>query len=171
MTTAIDSPLEIRRMEACDSDAVVAILSSSDPWLRLGYTRQDWLGLFRPVPVDREAYVAERNGEVAGFAVVRPAYMLGDYLNLLAVAASHRGHGVGVQLIEHVERIVFARTKNFFVCVSDFNVDARRFYARLGYEEVGALTNLIVAGASEILLRKTVGPLRAVTAQDSVFHD
>ncbi len=171
MTTAIDTPLTVRRMEARDRDAVIAILSSSDPWLRLGSTRQDWLGFFCPVPVDREAYVAERNGEVAGLAVVRPAYMLGDYLNLLAVAASHRGHGVGARLVEHVERIVFARTKNFFVCVSDFNAGARRFYARLGYEEVGVLQNLIITGASEILLRKTVGPLRTVAAQDSVSHD
>ena len=46
-----------------------------------------------------------------------------------------------------------------FMCVSSFNQDARRLYERLGYHEVGELTNYIVEGHSEILLRKTRGPL------------
>ena len=45
------------------------------------------------------------------------------------------------------------------MCVSSFNGGARRLYERLGYEVVGELTDYIVQGHSEILLRKTVGPL------------
>jgi [ribosomal protein S18]-alanine N-acetyltransferase len=37
--------------------------------------------------------------------------------------------------------------------------DSRRLYARLGYQVVGELTDYLVEGHSEILLRKTVGPL------------
>jgi hypothetical protein len=43
--------------------------------------------------------------------------------------------------------------------VSSFNPDARRLYERLGYSVVGELKDLIVPGHSEILLRKTLGPL------------
>lgn len=150
----------VRPMEARDRDAIVEILSTSDPWLTLGITRTDWLAAFNPVLLDREAYVADVGGEAAGIAVVRPSYMLGDYLNLLAVASGARGRGLGRLLIEHVERIAFARAKNLFICVSDFNVLARAFYARMGYEEVGMLRDLIVAGRAEILLRKTTGPFR-----------
>jgi ribosomal protein S18 acetylase RimI-like enzyme len=45
------------------------------------------------------------------------------------------------------------------MCVSSFNTDAQRLYERLGYQRIGELTDYIVAGQSEILLRKTIGPL------------
>jgi [ribosomal protein S18]-alanine N-acetyltransferase len=44
-------------------------------------------------------------------------------------------------------------------CVSSFNTDAQRLYERLGYQRVSELPDYIVAGYSEILLRKTTGPL------------
>ena len=45
------------------------------------------------------------------------------------------------------------------MCVSSFNTEAQKLYLRLGYEIVGELKDYIVAGYSEILLRKTIGPL------------
>jgi [ribosomal protein S18]-alanine N-acetyltransferase len=51
------------------------------------------------------------------------------------------------------------------MCVSSFNRDARRLYERLGYRVVGELTDYIVEGHSEILLRKTVGPLTTFTPE------
>jgi ribosomal protein S18 acetylase RimI-like enzyme len=51
------------------------------------------------------------------------------------------------------------QTANVFMCVSSFNIEAKRLYIRLGYEVVGELRDYIVAGHSEILLRKTIGPL------------
>jgi ribosomal protein S18 acetylase RimI-like enzyme len=47
------------------------------------------------------------------------------------------------------------------MCVSSFNDGALRLYQRLGYQKVGELPDYIVAGHSEILLRKTIGPLAA----------
>lgn len=44
------------------------------------------------------------------------------------------------------------------MCVSSFNADAQRLYARLGYEVVGTLRSYIVAEHDELLLRKTTGP-------------
>lgn len=45
-----------------------------------------------------------------------------------------------------------------FMCVSSFNIAARRLYDRLGYQVVGTLHGYIVPEYDEILLRKTVGP-------------
>ena len=44
-----------------------------------------------------------------------------------------------------------------YLCVSDFNSGARRFYQRLGYEEVGMLRDLLLPGKAEVLMRKSVG--------------
>jgi ribosomal-protein-alanine N-acetyltransferase len=151
--------LLIRPYEAADRDAVIALLDA-DPWRRLGYGAADWHGLLAAPLRGREGYVALTGTGAAGMALVRPRFLAGDYLELFAVAAPARGCGVGAALLSHVESIVFARAPNVFVCVSDFNDGARRFYARHGYAHVGTLPDLLVAGSAELLLRKTTRPLR-----------
>lgn len=156
------SPPVIREYGAGDRAAVIKLLAGSDPWTRLGYGAADWARLFQAVHSDqgRQGYVAEWAGAVSAVALVRPRFLLGDYLELLAVAPAVRGQGLGAALLAHLETIVFARTRNFFVCVSDFNEGARRFYARQGYQEIGPIPNLLVNGSAELLLRKTLGPSR-----------
>jgi GNAT superfamily N-acetyltransferase len=109
---------------------------------------------------DRESFVVEADGLVVALALLRQRFLLGDYLELLAVAPSSQGKGYGALLLEHLEDLVFRRTKNLFVCVSDFNAGARRFYARHGYQEIGPIPNFLIPGSAEILLRKTQGPVR-----------
>ncbi|MFM2129151.1 MAG: hypothetical protein RL477_697, partial [Pseudomonadota bacterium] len=60
----------------------------------------------------------------------------------------------------HVERAVFARTKNLFACVSDFNTTARGFYRHHGFQEIGPMPDFLIPGSAEMLLRKTAGPAR-----------
>lgn len=43
--------------------------------------------------------------------------------------------------------------------MSSFNQDAQRWYQRMGYQAIGELKDYLVAGHSEILMRKTIGPL------------
>ena len=151
----------IRPMHSRDREPVVQLLAESDPWKTLGYDHNDWSRIFCPVPQGRESFVFETDGQIAGIAIVRQKFLLGDYLELLGVAGWARHRGTGRQLLAHVERVVFARTKNLFACVSDFNTGARDFYRKQGYQEIGPMPNFLIAGSSEILLRKTAGPARA----------
>jgi ribosomal protein S18 acetylase RimI-like enzyme len=70
-----------------------------------------------------------------------------------------RGQGIGTALMEFVEQRVLREQPNVFICASSFNPGAQRLYERLGYRRVGELTDFMVAGHSEILYRKTIGPL------------
>ena len=152
--------MTIRTYRDSDRAVVVAMLAASDPWRKLGYTEADWKKLFDPMPQGREGHVIESNGAPAGFAMVRPKFLMGDYLELLVVAPTARGKGHGRALLAHVENLVFARAKNLFACVSDFNSEARAFYKKQGYQEIGPIPNLLMSGSAEILLRKTAGPAR-----------
>jgi [ribosomal protein S18]-alanine N-acetyltransferase len=152
--------LTIRGMKPEDRPAVIALLLDSDPWKWLGYTAADWDQYFTPIPQGRDSYVADQEGNVAGIAVVRQKFLLGDYLELFAVADWAKGKGLGGRLLGHIESVVFARAKNLFACVSDFNEPARRFYQKRGYQEIGLLPNLLISGSAEMLLRKTMGPAR-----------
>jgi ribosomal protein S18 acetylase RimI-like enzyme len=80
------------------------------------------------------------------------------------VAAERRGRGIGARLVSYAEARIFRESPNVFLCVSSFNPDARRLYERLGYALVGELTDYIVAGHSELLFRKTIGPIGAYRA-------
>jgi ribosomal protein S18 acetylase RimI-like enzyme len=150
----------IRSYKPEDRAAIVAMLASSEPWKKLGYTDADWKQLFDPLLPGREGLVIEANGTVVGFALLRPKFLMGDYLELLVVAPSARSNGLGSALLKHIEGVVFARAKNLFACVSDFNVAARQFYKKNGYQEIGPMPDFLIPGSAEILLRKTTGPQR-----------
>lgn len=150
----------IKTMEPGDREPIVQLLGGSDPWKTLGYSSDDWNRIFCPTPRERDCYVALLDSRVAGVAIVKQKFLLGDYLELLGVAVWARHRGVGGHLLGHVEKLVFERTKNLFACVSDFNEQARAFYKKHGYQEIGPMPNFLIPGSAELLLRKTAGPAR-----------
>lgn len=85
-----------------------------------------------------EVVIAEWDGEVAGFALffhnfstflARP----GLYLEDLFVQPVYRGHGIGTALLRHLAQLAVARgCGRLEWSVLDWNVDAIRFYKRLG---------------------------------------
>ena len=142
--------------EAQERDCA-ALMVASDPWHKLG---QDFESLLRTVRLPgRKRYVAHVNGRFAGFLLLNLQGTFAGYIQTVGVAPEFRGHGHGAQLIAFAEQRIWRDHQNVFLCVSSFNQAARRFYASLGYHEVGELTDFLVAGHSEFLLRKTIGPL------------
>ena len=152
--------IDVRAFEStADAEWAAKVMSASEPWVTLdtGYERS--LGLLGNA--SRERYLAQVEGERAGFLMISMQGAFVGYVQLLGVAAKFRGQGVGKALNEHAEQRIFRETPNVFICVSDFNQDAQRFYAKMGYQRVGELRDFIIAGHSEILLRKTIGPIRS----------
>lgn len=151
----------IREMRPEDRASVIHILTDSDPWKRLGFTAGDWDRTFSPVPAGRDTFVLEIETTIQGIAIVRRKFLFGDYLELLGIAPSAIGQGLGSRLLSHIESLTFARAKNLFACVSDFNDGARAFYRKQGYKEIGPMPNFLIPEYAEILIRKTTGPTRA----------
>ena len=143
---------------SADAQWAASTMAASEPWVTLGVGYEPSLRLLSSDT--RERYLARVSGEPAGFLVISMQGAFVGYVQLLGVAPEFRGHGVGRSLIEFAEQRIFRDTPNVFICVSDFNQDAQAFYARLGYQRVGELTDFIIAGHAEILLRKTIGPIR-----------
>lgn len=149
----------IRRLST-DAEAArcAQLMATSEPWLTLGRNYDVALALLRDP--SRESYVALLDGEVAGFVILLMTGALVGYIQTVCVAPEHRGHGLGTRLVAFAEERIFRDSPNVFLCVSSFNPRARDLYLRLGYREVGELADFIVPGHSEILLRKTLGPLQ-----------
>ena len=144
-----------------DAEWAAEVMVVSEPWLTLAISYERSLRLLSDG--SRERYLATVQGQRAGFLVISMQGAFVGYVQLLGVAAEFRGQRVGRALIEHAEQRIFRETPNVFICVSDFNQEAQRFYARMGYERVGELRDFIVGGRAEFLLRKTIGPIRPAT--------
>jgi len=140
-----------------EAERCAHMMAESEPWITLG--RGYAAGLAMLSDPTRERHVAMLDGNLAGFAVLLMRGALVGYLQTICVAPEARGSGVGRALMAFAEELVFLRHPNFFLMVSDFNLDAQRFYARLGYKAVGELKDYLAAGRSEVLMRKTRGPM------------
>lgn len=151
-------PVEILPLATPDDAHKCALLmSSSDPWKTLGRSYDQCLALVNDST--RETYVAYDGETFVGFIILNMRGAFVGYIQTVAVSPEMRGGGVGSQLVRFAEQRIFSEARNVFMCVSSFNPRARALYERLGYETVGELKDYIINGASEILLRKTTGPL------------
>jgi ribosomal protein S18 acetylase RimI-like enzyme len=140
---------------ADDLDWCARLMSNNDPWRTL---RRDYAACVQALenPV-KERYIARVDGERAGLLILDMTGPFPGYLQTIAIAPESRNRGVGSQLIAWAEERIFRDSPNVFMCVSSFNVDARRLYERLGYEAVGVLPRIFVEEHDEVLLRKTRG--------------
>ncbi len=150
--------IEIRRpMNGSESEACARMMAESEPWITLKRGYNESLEIISDP--SREVYLAVIDGEIAGFVVLEMSGAFVGYVKSICVLPGWRGKGVGGRLMSFAEERVFSEAPNMFLCVSDFNEGALRFYERLGYEAVGELRDYIVPGRSEILMRKSIAPL------------
>jgi len=140
-----------------EAEACAALMASSKPWTTLGRD-YDTLLRFARDP-SRERYVAYQDGRLAGFVFLNLQGAFVGYLQTICVAPAFRNAGIGSALIAFAEERIFRDHANVFLCVSSFNQAARRLYERLGYTVVGELTDYLMPGQSELLLRKSRGPI------------
>jgi [ribosomal protein S18]-alanine N-acetyltransferase len=152
--------VSIESAAALDADDCRRLVLASEPWITLGYDDTDVQAIVRSAATEH-LLLARVDGRVVGFALSAPGVLLGEYLKILVVEADHHANGIGRRLMDELERRAFQRWPNVYLCVSDFNHGARRFYRRLGYEEVGALRDLLIGGTGEILMRKTIAAWRS----------
>lgn len=152
-----------RSRDTADLTICAAMMAESEPWVTLGMGYNELLDMVSD-PC-REVYLAHVDESILGFVVVEMKGAFTGYIKSICVSSLHRGRGVGGKLMAYAEHRIFREKPNVFLCVSSFNVAAQGFYRRLGYEIVGELKDYLVSGYSEILMRKTIAPLRAFTAE------
>lgn len=133
------------------------MMSSSEPWITMGRTFDQSLAIVEDT--SREVYVLADNDQLLGFIIINMRGAFVGYIQIVCVDSRARSRGAGSRLIEFAEQRIFRDAKNVFLCVSSFNTRARALYERLGYERVGELKNYLIDGASELLMRKTIGPI------------
>jgi ribosomal protein S18 acetylase RimI-like enzyme len=140
-----------------EAEACARVMCSSEPWITLRRKYED--ALLAVTNPTREVLVALVEDVLNGFIVVNMVGPFQGYIQVLCVFPECRHRGVGSALIKFAEKRIFRETPNVFLCVSSFNTNAQRFYEQLGYKPIGEIADYVVEGHSELLMRKTLGPL------------
>jgi len=142
-------------IKTCD-----AITAASDPWKTLneGVSFQRYVAL-------KQAYVCLTGDQPVGFIIFtpEPVFARGGYLRAIGVLPSMQRQGIGEKLLSFAEKMTARSSQNFYLCVSDFNLQARAFYKKQGYARAGKLIDLIVPGSSEYIYWKQLRPLSRKT--------
>ena len=147
----------IRKLEhPAEAEQCARMMAASEPWITIQRSVDTSLKIITDPA--REVYVATVNGEVAGFIMLLMHGAFVGYIQSVCVGSEWRNQGLGSQLMAFAEQRIFSEIPNVFLCVSSFNKRAQQLYERLGYEVIGELKDYIIAGHSEFLLRKTIGP-------------
>jgi [ribosomal protein S18]-alanine N-acetyltransferase len=140
-----------------DFDYCALMMSKSDPWitLEMGFDlcKQAFTG------VSKEVYIIKHIGEIAGFVILQMEGSFKGYIQTICIAEGLRGKGFGKQLLQFCEEYILKISPNIFICVSSFNTDALRLYTNFGFKIIGELNDFVKGGFTELLLRKTMGPM------------
>ena len=137
-----------------DADVLGALLAGIDPWKAHGRTAAVMADRFRRDDPSAGRFAIRAEGEIVGAVVVRFPFLRGAYLETLGLAETARGRGIGRAIIEWMEQEIAGEAANLWLCVTDWNEAARRFYRANGFSEVGLLPDLSVEGMTEVFMRK-----------------
>ena len=131
-------------------------LAGMDPWRTLGYRPELLSRYLARKDAALHRFAVSIRGTAAGCFCIRHPWLMGPFLELLAVFPGFQGKGLGGTLVRWLEGEVRPSCRNIWTTVSSFNASAARFYEHMGFAEVGILRGLIMPGFDEILLRKAV---------------
>ena len=127
-----------------------------DPWSSYEIPA-DTLSAFLAKERDgRHRFLISAGDETAGIVVVTVPWLFGPYLHFLGFLPAFQGNGIGTEVMTWFEAEAQGHFRNLWICVSDFNKGAVRFYERFGYLRAARLDGLVVDGRNEILLRKRI---------------
>lgn len=141
------------------------MMSKSDPWITLGIEYPQCLEAFNG-PC-KEIYVVEVENEIAGFSILQICGTFKGYIQTICIGDVHRRKGLGKELLLFCEERIFKISPNIFICVSAFNESAIRLYYSFGFKLVGPLENFVKVGFTELLLRKSIGPINNYSSQST----
>jgi len=140
-----------------EAKAAARMMAATEPWISLGFGYEACLR--RTSDPEKEHLGAFFDGELVGFLILDMRGPFAGYIQTVCVDAPRRSHGLGTALISVAEKRVRRDSPNVFLCVSTTNDRARRLYEQLGYVRIGEIPDYLAQGHTEILMRKSSGPI------------
>ena len=152
---AVRPSLDLVVLNPEEAAGVGSLLSVIEPWASYPIWEDDLTRYFSRIEPGAPRYAIVHGGLLAGALSVRTNWLCGTYIQIIGLTPMCQNRGYGTALLEFVEgQARLGGDANLWVCVSDFNTEARRFYERYGFVRTAELEDLVCDGRTEILMRK-----------------
>jgi len=153
-----NAPVAFELSTDADDFAVCArMMSATDPWIKLGINYEGCLKAFDGS--FKEVFLLKKEEEIIGFVIMQTQGTFKGYIQTICIDVAYRGFGFGSQVLQFCEERILRYSPNIFICVSSFNEGAIQLYSKFGFELIGELKDFVKAGFTELLMRKTIGPI------------
>ena len=151
--------IQVRPMTQDDIPTVAAWMVQTPLWQRYQLTVERATQNFEKAFERNEVLLvadAGADNRGCGFAWCLPQGGFGRsmYLRLIGVRQERARAGVGTALLHAAEEAALTVGHELFLLVSDFNLDAQRFYQRNGYHQIGAIPGYVLPDVTELLYWK-----------------
>jgi len=145
----------LRPLSPWNAEKLGGALAAMPPWSVIGWPAELLTaGFLRQAPSVRR-FELLAGGELAGIVTIQHPFLHGPYLQLLAVLPEFQGRNLGLAILRWMEHQARAEeARQLWLCVSTFNVRARAFYERFGFEAVTVLEKLASEASDELFMRK-----------------
>lgn len=163
MTFIINTTIE-RTKNQEDFDYCALMMSKSNPWITLEMDFDLCIQAF--AGASKEVYIIRNDEVIAGFVILQMDGSFKGYIQTICVSEDFRGKGLGKKLLKFCEERILKISPNIFICVSSFNTGALQLYTDFGFKIVGELNNFVKEGFTELLLRKSIGPIIGYSRQE-----
>ncbi len=146
----------LKPLEADARELLARGLSGMSPWRDYQLAKQDLNSFLGAQEPGAERYAIFVGEAVVGAVIIWPNWLRGPYLQFLGLLEDHQGQGIGGLVLGWLESIALKKkgSRHVWILVSDFNLRARAFYQRHGYEEISPIPDVVRDGMVEVLLRK-----------------
>ena len=151
--------VNLRPLILADIPILSSMLSGMDLWQGYGMSEGRLAkDLERSLKRSDMVLIAEakRGKEPVGIVWCQAGAAFGrsGFVKLIAVGDKHRRKGVASKLLAEAEGFIADISFDIFLHVSDFNKDARAFFKRHAYEQVGILKDYVIPDVDEHIYRK-----------------
>ena len=149
----------IRLIEPDDVPQIAQWMATVPLWQRYNLTVEVATKQFQKAMMEQALIIVievDEQPEIAGFAwyVRQGAFARSPYLKQIGIHPKLTGMGIGGQLLTYIEEDCKRFSDELFLLVSDFNIDAQKFYERHGYAHIGTIPNYVLANVAELIYHK-----------------
>ena len=104
-----------------------------------------------------EVFVAELDGELAGYVRIEYLWSIQPYLSLIHVLKPQQRRGVGRALLAHIEQVLRDAGQSTLFSSSQLDEpEPQAWHRHMGFSECGIITGLNEGAVGEVFFRKSL---------------
>jgi ribosomal protein S18 acetylase RimI-like enzyme len=145
----------LRPLSPDNIETLGVALAAMPPWSVIAWPAERLAASLRRELPSVRRFELMVEGKLAGTVGIQDPFLLGPYLQLLAILPGFQGRYLGSAVLEWMEcEARMQEARQLWLCVTTYNTHARAFYERFGFKEAALLDKLATEVSDEFLMRK-----------------